>query len=88
MQPLKYHTEIVGNRPIITSTEREVPLKIGPWPIKRSAASSPVDELKDPILSFSETMAQIDEVYALTKEMEGPEKRCTHGLVSHLRECS
>jgi hypothetical protein len=75
MQSPEYRTEIVGNRPSASSSVTS----IGPWPIKRAnseaAASIPANELKDPGLSFSQVMTQIDEVYAITKEMEASEER-------------
>jgi hypothetical protein len=75
MQSPEYRTEIVGNRPTASSSVTS----IGPWPIKRAnsevAASIPANEQKDPGLSFSQVMAQVDEVYAITKEMEASEER-------------
>ena len=75
MQSPEYHTEIVGNRPSASSSVTS----IGPWPIKRAnsevAAYIPANELKDPGLSFSQLMAQVDEVCAIAKEMEASEER-------------
>lgn len=86
MQSPKFNTNVFGGRSVNTSEDHENLLRIGPWPIKRSGsegeAFTHVSEVKDTCLSFSETMAQIDEVYAITREMEGPEKRGIHSQVS------
>jgi hypothetical protein len=72
MQSPEYHTEIVGNRP---STNNSV-TSIGLWRADSEvAASIPANELKHPGLSFSQVMVQIDEAYAITKEMEVSEER-------------
>lgn len=75
MQSPEYRTEIVGNHPSASSSVTS----IGPWPIKcvnsKVAASIPANELKDPGPSFSQVMAQIDEAYVITMEMEVSEER-------------
>jgi hypothetical protein len=75
MQSLEYHTEIIGNCPSASSSVTS----IGPWPIKCAnsevAASIAANELRDPGLSFSQLMAQVNEICAIVKEMEASEER-------------
>lgn len=83
MQSPEYHTEIVGNRPSASSSVTS----IGPRPIKHAnnevAASISANEPKDPGLSFSQVMVQVDEVYAIAKEMEASEERAINVPVCH-----
>jgi hypothetical protein len=75
MRSPKSHTKIGGNRPSASSSVTS----IGPWPIKRTksevAASIPANELKDMGLPFPQVVVQIDEAYAIIKEMETSEER-------------
>lgn len=85
-----FRTEVFGNRSNTTTVEHKDVFNIGPWPVKRSKSEgeaitqASLLQNNHPGLSFSETMAQIDEVYAMTKEMDESEKIGMHSLVSHL----
>jgi hypothetical protein len=92
MQSPKFNINTFKDRSVNTSLDRENLLSIGPWPVKRSRnegkAFSHLNEFQDTGLSFSETMAQIDEVYAVTREMEGLERKGTHSQVRQRGDCN
>lgn len=78
------------NSPDTNSVDHENLLRIGPWPVRRfrseGQALNPINNLRDSGLSFSETMAQIDEVYATTREMEGFENRAMYSPACYTRD--
>ena len=92
MQSPKFNINTFKDRSVNTSLDHENLLSIGPWPVKRSRyegkAFSHLNEFQDTGLSFSETMAQIDEVYAVTREMEGLERKETHSQVRQRGDCN
>lgn len=93
-----YHTEIIGNRPIITSrhTDTSTLRTIGPWRLKvRQRANSEGgqalvlhDESNDSELSFTEVLRKMDEECAIIKQLKEDDERSAAEKVRSLQTIS